>query len=706
MLRRLSLLPALVAVATTLAVHAPARAATPERYHAPLTVTIDSLSPSYVPRTGRVRVSGTVTNTDDVAWHDVRVYSFISSDPMTSADELDEATSVDPTADVGGRVTDPGTFDTLSYLAPGSTTHFSLSVPHRLLDATAPGVYWFGVHALGATDQGRVDGADGRARTFLPSVPRDATPVPTALVGQLRHGITHASDGSLEDLDGWTTTLGVGGQLRSLVDFGATAGTHPITWLVDPALTDTARALAAGNPARSLAPTPAPGEPSASPSPSPTTSAEASSGDGDDTGTVTRAQREAAAIVSRAFLSRMHAALRNAQLLALPYGDLDVSAAAVRDPDLYARARARSGTTLAPWGLHMTPAVGSPSGYLSPAGIRMVDPGDTILLADRAIGGDAPAVAHTAGHRLVTTSVAAASGGPGPGDRLDPLAERQRILSEAALRTLGHTPAPTPLVVLLPHDWQPLDTRGFFKGLDAPWLDLTTLTGASSVPTTGVRLDRLRYPQRQARRELTPQSFTAADALIDAGRTLQSVLSQNEDVARTVADEALAGTSYSARLHPDTSLAAADRARAVIDDQLASITVDAPSAVTLSSASGKFAATITNGLDQPVRVHVNAMVDQPMEVEGPRVVDIGPHGHNTVLLTARTDQAGVHNVTLVVTDVEGRPLGSTVQLPIRSVQVSNVIWVILGSGVLLLFGAIAVRLVRRVRAAARAARAA
>jgi hypothetical protein len=36
-------------------------------------------------------------------------------------------------------------------------------------------------------------------------------------------------------------------------------------------------------------------------------------------------------------------------------------------------------------------------------------------------------------------------------------------------------------------------------------------------------------------------------------------------------------------------------------------------------------------------------------------------------------------------------------LPIRSAQVSNVIWVIMGAGVLLLFGAILVRLVRRIR---------
>jgi hypothetical protein len=87
-------------------------------------------------------------------------------------------------------------------------------------------------------------------------------------------------------------------------------------------------------------------------------------------------------------------------------------------------------------------------------------------------------------------------------------------------------------------------------------------------------------------------------------------------------------------------------------------------------------------------------------------VDIPAAGRTTVLLNARTSQLGIHNVTLIVTDVNGTPLGSSDQVPIRAAQVSAVIWLILGTGVALLFGAIAVRLVRRVRAATRAARAA
>jgi hypothetical protein len=67
-----------------------------------------------------------------------------------------------------------------------------------------------------------------------------------------------------------------------------------------------------------------------------------------------------------------------------------------------------------------------------------------------------------------------------------------------------------------------------------------------------------------------------------------------------------------------------------------------------------------------------------------------------VLLNASTDQRGVHNVTLELTNAAGRPLGAEDQFPMRAEQVSRLIWVIIGAGVALLFAAIVVRLVRRI----------
>jgi hypothetical protein len=127
------------------------------------------------------------------------------------------------------------------------------------------------------------------------------------------------------------------------------------------------------------------------------------------------------------------------------------------------------------------------------------------------------------------------------------------------------------------------------------------------------------------------------------------------------------------------------------------VEIGAPPGVTLSSATGDFVATVTNRLDQPVTISILARSDSGITITPPEPVEMAPKSRTSVLLQARTSEAAVHNVTLLLTDAEGTPLGSSDRLPIRSAQVSNVIWVILGAGVLLLFIAILVRLVRRIR---------
>ena len=54
---------------------------------------------------------------------------------------------------------------------PGRDGDFTVKLPRSKITVSAPGVYWFGVHALGATAAGRSDSAAGRDRTFLPLVP-------------------------------------------------------------------------------------------------------------------------------------------------------------------------------------------------------------------------------------------------------------------------------------------------------------------------------------------------------------------------------------------------------------------------------------------------------------------------------------------------------------------------------------------------------
>ena len=722
-LRPLSLLPALVVAATLLgapaglavaaAPHGAPKQAVPRHVapkqavdSSPLAVTIDSLSSSEIPRVGPIRVTGSVTNHDDGTWNDVNLYAFIGSAPITTSADLATAAATPMTADVGERIIDvgdPQTQDTIEELAPGATAPFAVTVPHRYLEKTEAGVYWFGVHALGDGPEGRVDGADGRARTFLPYVPPTRRSVDTALVIPVRRLVVHAADGSLAAVDRWVEELAPGGSLHSLVELGNAAGSRPVSWLVDPSVIDAARRLAAGNPPRSLAPTVDQGdtgdggdeggtEASASAEPSPSPSVEA-----DEEPTPAEA---ALAALATSWLERLRAGLEGSEILSLPYGDVDVAGAAASDPSAYRQARRRS-AELEPWGLAASPAVSSPLGYLDAAGIRLTDPDDTVLITDRMLGARAPAVVNTAGRTLGVTSSGAVSGGPDPDGRMSPLAVRQRIVSEAALRLLN--PARKPLIAVFSPTWRPDATVAFWAGLDLPWLNLTTVQAATARSGTDVPVERLDYPESQQALTLDAGSFLAADDLAQAGDALQNLLTQNDSVATEVRDESFTDVSYSSRLRATATRASADQSRQWIESQLGSVHLDAPKAVILSSGSGRFSATVTNDLDQPVSVRIRALADPPLRVAVPNdSVDLGPDSRTTVLLNASSSAVGVHNVTLLLTDVDGVPLGSSDTVPVRSNRVSNVIWLILGTGVALLFGAIVVRLVRRVVAARKA----
>ena len=139
-----------------------------------------------------------------------------------------------------------------------------------------------------------------------------------------------------------------------------------------------------------------------------------------------------------------------------------------------------------------------------------------------------------------------------------------------------------------------------------------------------------------------------------------------------------------------------------VGDLLARIGVTTPTGVTLSSASGRLPATVVNDLEEPVTVRLDARSDLPMTLGVPDSIQVPAGGRVGVLLEATTQRQGIHNVSLLVTSVDGVPLGGRADLPIRAAQVSRVIWLIMGSGAVLLFGMIGLRLVRRVREARRA----
>ena len=97
-----TVLAAVVAVASVpvLGLTSPAAAAPGDENADPLTVTIESMSPSVVPRRGRLSLSGVITNDSEDTWTDLQVYLLASPTPMTSHEELAAAVTSDPATEV------------------------------------------------------------------------------------------------------------------------------------------------------------------------------------------------------------------------------------------------------------------------------------------------------------------------------------------------------------------------------------------------------------------------------------------------------------------------------------------------------------------------------------------------------------------------------------------------------------------------------
>ncbi|GAA5140622.1 hypothetical protein GCM10023340_01040 [Nocardioides marinquilinus] len=699
----------------------------------PLAVRIGTMTPGALPVEGPLRVTGTVTNLTDETWRNVTTYAFLGNDrrPMRRSQQLAAAMDTPVDEVLGNRITAgvrPGNIGTLQ---PGQTKRYVVTVPRAALQVDEPGVYWFGIHALGSSpsvpaeeDQGGVAVADGRARTFLPYVPRDYTPLPTALVVPLAWPVHYAGDGSVADADEWAEALAPGGRLTRLLDFYDTS-TRPLTWVVDPAMLDAIGRLAEGNPARSIAPSaPAdggegtgPGEGGTPAGPDGSEAPATASGDGatappggQPTGQPIdpptqpeptpepveppTPQAQAAADWLQAFAT----VVGSDPVLTLPYGNPDVPATVRHAPQLLDLALAQRSTVLRRLGIEATPVMTSPSGYLDAAGIESAPADTRLLLTDRMFpDGEAPAAAQVAGHRALVTSYGATLGTPGPGPSTASTGMRQRLLAEAAVRVVRRDRAP--LVVTLPGDRVPGDPVGFFAGLSGGFVDLDTLDAvddaASARPTD---VDELRYPPRQVRRELDATGIDAAADLVGAGDTLQNVLTENDVIGGEVTEEALTSISYGTRDDEVSSRLAVAAARSWIDERLGAVRIAAAPGLTLSGASGEFVVTVTNTLDQRVTVAVAVESDDDIELSTAEQIDLAPGARATVPFTVRTSSNRVHNVRLVVTDTAGEPLGASDELPIRSAQVSGVIWLIMGTGAGLLFLAIAVRVVRRIRA--------
>ncbi len=700
------------------AVRGNAPAAEPGSARTPLRVTVTTLTPASLPSSGRITLTGTVSNRSTETWTDLNVYLLTSPTPITNRSDLAEAAATEADTPVGVRRAAEGLYASIGDLPPRASASFRLSLSRADLALSGePGVYWVGVHVLGATDGARDSVADGRARTFMPLLPEPRSAAGAsartrlALVLPVKQPVRRGGAGRLLGTATWDRALAPDGRLDRLLAFSGSTR-RPLTWVVDPAVLDAVSSVAQGNPPLDTTPArdadeatdestgEATGEPTGEATGEPTDEAT-----GEPSPAVARA---------RAWLEELGRQAPTRTVAAVPYGDVDVSAALdAGRRALVTRALRLGAETMAGHGVDRSlPVVAPSTGYLSPTALQRVGDQAAVLLADTALPSGRTSASRRSvvrppgGPTVVLTDTAAGSGGPRPNPRFSALAVRQRVLAEAALHALSPE-RDQPLVVSLPDDWDPGSgwrAAGFFGALAPPWLRLVDLRGVTAgsrgrpAATARPGGDEVVYPPAEEAAEVPARNLAATAALTRAGRTFATVLTGTDDVEDDVARVALLGSSMSARTDPDLAWNTTAQGVDYLRSQMARVHIVGPRFVMMSGESGPIQLTLVNDLERTVTVGLTTLTpDSRLSLSRVDPVTLGPGERTPIRLQARSSDIGVHSVTLRVVDADGRPLGSETRLSVRTSNVSTVIWVVMAVGAALLLLAVVVRLYRRIR---------
>lgn len=725
----------LVVVLTVLAGSpSPARAAAVTRadQEPPLAVSIATLAPAAIPQHGRVTLTGRITNRSAETWTDLKVYLWTYATPIRSSSELADAAANEPEVPIGSRQTSPGLYENVGNLAPGESVGYRLSVPRQDLGISGePGVYWVGVHVLGADRLGRDPVADGRARTFMPLLPAARTHAPqtrVALLLPVQERVRRGAHGRLVDPRAWHRLLGTEGRLTRLLRMSTRAHV-PLTWVVDPALLDAVQSVSQGNPGFDPPPDPGADVPSGSPSASPSATPSGSSGAGTPSpsssssssassggGRTSGSQPTGDARAALAWLARFRRLAPALTVATVPYGDLDVASVLTsRRRGLYAQATALSRSSMSRYGIQQAvPVVDPPSGYLPADALHRIAATTPVVLSDAALPrADAPVVVRDGRPPVVLTDTAAGAGGPGPSPRYSALAFRQRVLSAAALHAMS-ADRDQPLVVSTPTHWNPgsdWSTAAFFAGLDQPWLRLVDLpsvvSGGSGRPVGAPQGETshpgpIEYPSSARSAELPSANLAATELLGRAGEVFARLLghgsSDRSNVDDAISRVAMLASSTTARTDAVARRALAENALAHVRAQLGRVRVEGPPFVMMSGESGPIQVTLVNDLPQSVTVGLRTSTSgSRLHIDHFDPVTLGPDRRMSIRLQAHSTDIGVHAVTLQATDATGVPLGSSAQFSVRTSHVSTVIWLVMAAGALVLLIAIVVRVVRRVR---------
>ncbi|HUR75837.1 MAG TPA: DUF6049 family protein [Sporichthya sp.] len=642
---------------------------------------LSTVSPASPRPEGQLSLRGALVNPGGDPLRNVQIGLQVSATPLTSRGDLAAIAEGAGQGRAIRRV--PGGTGLPGEVPAGKPAEWQVSAPVQSLQLPGNGVYVLQVTATGSVGNGNPVRL-ATLTTFLPYLPDREQYQPTKLTwlwplsgvpARDAHG-AFRPDSSAEFAPG-----------SRLADLAAAPGRVPVTWMVDPELLETARAMGQDHQRQDGRRTsPEDGNPDAA-----------------------------------RWLADLRGRLAQSPPAALPYADPDVAALAHHgNPDDLVRAIALSkSTTVARLGQESDTTVAWPAdgladtatlGALRRAGAKTVvlSSGALLLPRERTYTPTGRARVDAAGAPLEVLVADQALTQALTGDLTLPGAAAlaaQRFLAETALITLERPNAARTVLVAPPRRWAPPVgwSGGLLDSVDrTPWVRTVKLSALSSTPVPAEYAGAsLTYPQAAADAELASAQLARMQQASHSAAGLIRVLARPGSLEPSYTGALFGMVSTAWRGNRAAGRDYALQVTGQIDGDIDQVQVLGRHLVTLSSTRGTIPVTVSNKLGQAIRVQpvLRPRVGSRLTVTNPALLTIGAGRKTTVKVPAEASSNGITQVDVQLLDATGEPFGDTTQLRVNVTSFGKVGLIVLIAAGSVLFGTAILRNIRRIRSA-------
>jgi hypothetical protein len=648
-------------------------------------VFIEGVSPQWAEPGHTVTVTGIVRNGTAAPIDGLSIQLRSSGIPLSNRDDLSlySAGELPPGTDVpeGTPVPVPGV------LAPGQSMRWKAILDPAAVGMTSSG---FGVYPLAAQLLNAADAPVATDRTFLPFWPGGASvqqvrPLSIAWVWPILDrpykGVCSALLSNCSALlsNGLAGSVAPGGRLADLLDAGRSySAAARLTWMIDPALAQTAQTMSHGY--------------------------SVSTGPGGG------ARRMRADRAAGTWLNALTSAISGQQAFITPYADVDVDALSHVGLNADLHSAFGEGRALGSQILHLPasadttawpPSGLADSGILDSLAINQVK---TVVLDSSVMppAGAAPSYTPSAqtsadsgigsslhvllADHTISKILAAPTAGPAanPGSAF---ATQQGFLAQTAMVVAERPATARSLVVTPPRVWNP--APGLADGLlsdtvHAPWLHPASLADLAAVTHPTGQVTRQAPPDHHVSKYELPRSYLARVASLGAAVRLQASIFSPADpgylqsalAALESADWPGNGTQADAgrRKLLDTTLG-------YVNAQAKKVSIIDSGQYTLGGSSGRVPASITNDMSRTVQVvlHASAGRDGRLSIGAfDGQVTIAAGRTRTIPLPLHSHSVGTTEVTLSLYSPNGTQLPkTTVRLTVRATRFGTLALVIM-----------------------------